>query len=228
MLIRLKQVEKVFTGDGIQSIALQETNITFQKGEFISIVGHSGSGKSTLLSLVGSLDKPSSGNIYFDDIDITSLKGNMLADFRFNNIGFIFQQFHLIPSLTALENVMAPVFSRNVSFDKTNRAKELLELVSLANKLDSLPSQLSGGEQQRVAIARALINEPNWLLADEPTGNLDTKNGELIFNLIRNLNQEKQCGVLFVTHESKLAEQADRIIEMKDGYIIHDSVGVTR
>ena len=226
-MIKLEKCQKVFSGDGVETKALKEVNITFETGKFVSIMGPSGSGKSTLLSIIGSLDKPTSGNIFFNSIDIAKLKGTELADFRFNNIGFIFQQFHLIPTLTSLENVMAPLFPRNVEYDKKQRAEELLEMIGLKDKVNSLPSQLSGGEQQRVAIARALVNEPEWLLADEPTGNLDTKNGELIFKLLKDLNKEKGCGVLLVTHDPKLAEQADRTIEMQDGNIISDSVGVS-
>jgi ABC-type lipoprotein export system ATPase subunit len=138
-------------------------------------------------------------------VDIAILKGNKLADFRFENIGFIFQSFNLLPTLTALENVTAPLFPRKVPFDKIARATELLDQVGLADKLNSLPSQLSGGEQQRVAIARALVNKPKWLLADEPTGNLDSKNGENIYELIHTIKRENKCGVLLVTHDMQLA-----------------------
>lgn len=219
--IKVFKLDKTFTGDGIVTKALKNINLTLQSKEFTTIMGPSGSGKSTLLSVLGTLDKPTDGNIYYGQTDIAKLKGNKLADFRFNYIGFIFQQFHLIPTLTALENVMAPLFSRKVPFNKSERANELLNKVCLKDKMSSLPSQLSGGEQQRVAIARALVNEPDWLLADEPTGNLDTKNGEVIFDIIRNLNIEKQCGVLFVTHDFNLANKADKLIEMKDGFIIN-------
>lgn len=218
--IRLENINKSFIGEGIVTKALESINLTLHKGELISIVGSSGSGKSTLLSLIGTLDKPTEGSIYFDDINVSSLKGNKLADFRFQNIGFIFQQFHLLPTLTALENVATPLFGRKVSFNKNKKAKELLEQVGLADKINSLPSQLSGGQQQRVAIARALINEPSWLLADEPTGNLDSKTGQKIFDLINELKNNTKCGVLFVTHDPRLAQKADRIIEMQDGHIV--------
>jgi ABC-type lipoprotein export system ATPase subunit len=157
-------------------------------------------------------------------VDIAILKGNKLADFRFENIGFIFQSFNLLPTLTALENVTAPLFPRKVPFDKIARATELLDQVGLADKLNSLPSQLSGGEQQRVAIARALVNKPKWLLADEPTGNLDSKNGENIYELIHTIKRENNCGVLLVTHDLQLASRGDRMIEMKDGAVIRDSL----
>jgi len=213
---------KSFSGDGVETQALQDINVTLEAGNFISIIGPSGSGKSTLLSLIGTLDRPTSGELHYDGKPINKLNSKELSDFRFENIGFIFQQFHLIPTLTALENVMAPLFGRKVPYDKKERAEQLLAQVGLADKAGSLPSQLSGGQQQRVAVARALVHEPKWLLADEPTGNLDTDTGEIIFNLLRSLNEEKGCGVLFVTHDPALAERANRTIEMRDGVIIED------
>ncbi|KMK94854.1 ABC transporter ATP-binding protein [Rossellomorea marisflavi] len=217
-----KGLRKEFQGDGIKTRALDEVNATFKKGEFVSIVGTSGSGKSTLLSILGTLDSPTSGSILYNNEDIKTYNKNGLADFRFNHIGFIFQQFHLLPTLTSLENVMAPLFSRNVSYNKKERAEVVLERVGLKDKMNSLPSQLSGGQQQRVAIARAIVHEPHWLLADEPTGNLDTETGDIIFSLLTELNREKGCGVIFVTHDPALAAKADRMIEMKDGKILSD------
>jgi len=217
-----KQMGKSFSGDGVETHALQDIEVTLEAGDFISIIGPSGSGKSTLLSLIGTLDRPTSGELHYDGKPINKLNSKELSDFRFENIGFIFQQFHLIPTLTALENVMAPLFGRKVPYDKKERAEQLLAQVGLADKAGSLPSQLSGGQQQRVAVARALVHEPKWLLADEPTGNLDTDTGEIIFNLLRSLNEEKGCGVLFVTHDPALAERANRTIEMRDGVIIED------
>ncbi|WP_323679484.1 ABC transporter ATP-binding protein [Exiguobacterium indicum] len=217
-----KQMGKSFSGDGVETHALQDIDVTLEAGDFISIIGPSGSGKSTLLSLIGTLDRPTSGELHYDGKPINKLNSKELSDFRFENIGFIFQQFHLIPTLTALENVMAPLFGRKVPYDKKERAEQLLAQVGLVDKAGSLPSQLSGGQQQRVAVARALVHEPKWLLADEPTGNLDTDTGEIIFNLLRSLNEEKGCGVLFVTHDPALAERANRTIEMRDGVIIED------
>jgi len=217
-----KQMGKSFSGDGVETQALQDIDVTLEAGDFISIIGPSGSGKSTLLSLIGTLDRPTSGELHYDGKPINKLNSKELSDFRFENIGFIFQQFHLIPTLTALENVMAPLFGRKVPYDKKERAEQLLAQVGLTDKAGSLPSQLSGGQQQRVAVARALVHEPKWLLADEPTGNLDTDTGEIIFNLLRSLNEEKGCGVLFVTHDPALAERANRTIEMRDGVIIED------
>ncbi|WP_214851162.1 ABC transporter ATP-binding protein [Exiguobacterium sp. s193] len=220
-------IGKSFSGDGIETKALDDVNLTLDAGDFISIIGPSGSGKSTLLSLIGTLDRPTTGQLLYGDQPINQLKSKELSDFRFENVGFIFQQFHLIPTLTALENVMAPLFGRKVAYDKKERALALLNQVGLAEKASSLPSQLSGGQQQRVAVARALVHEPKWLLADEPTGNLDTETGEIIFQLLKRLNAEKGCGVLFVTHDPELADRANRKIEMKDGLVIADSRLVT-
>lgn len=223
-LIECRQIEKRFKGDGIETYALKNVNLTLNEGEFVSIIGPSGSGKSTLLSIVGTLDTPSAGEMLYEKQPISQMNNKKLADFRFENIGFIFQQFHLIPTLSALENIMAPLFGRKVSYDKKQRAEQLLDLVGLKDKSNSLPSQLSGGQQQRVAIARALVHEPKWLLADEPTGNLDTDTGEIIFQLLLSLNKEKGCGVLFVTHDPTLAERANRKVEMRDGEIISDTL----
>ncbi|MFC4560184.1 ABC transporter ATP-binding protein [Virgibacillus kekensis] len=221
--VECKGVSKVFQGDGVSTYALENVNIKLEEGEFVAIVGPSGSGKSTLLSLLGALDLPSDGEILYGGSPVNKLNSRRLADFRFENIGFIFQQFHLLPTLTALENVMSPLFARKVSYNKKERAEGLLEQVGLGDKFNSLPSQLSGGQQQRVAIARALVHEPHWLLADEPTGNLDTNTGEIIFERLSNLNREKGCGVIFVTHDADLASRADRIIEMKNGKVISDT-----
>ncbi|WP_393964960.1 ABC transporter ATP-binding protein [Exiguobacterium sp. S22-S28] len=214
-----KNINKFFSSDGINQKALIDINLIANDGEFISIIGPSGSGKSTLLSILGTLDSPSTGSLIFKDKHLKDLTSRELSDFRFENIGFIFQQFHLIPTLTTLENVMAPLFGRKVDYDKKERALSLIRKVGLNGKENALPSQLSGGQQQRVAVARALVHEPKWLLADEPTGNLDTENGEIIFDLLYQLNKEKKCGVLFVTHDPLLANRADKKIEMKDGEI---------
>ncbi|WP_042144352.1 ABC transporter ATP-binding protein [Paucisalibacillus sp. EB02] len=222
-----RHVEKSFKGDGTKTVALKDIDLTFEKGEFTAIIGPSGSGKSTLLSLIGTLDKPSEGVITYDSEEILKKSKSKIADFRFQEIGFIFQQFHLLPTLTALENVLTPLFSRKVPYNKLERAKEVLEQVGLQDKMNSLPSQLSGGQQQRVAIARAIVHKPSWLLADEPTGNLDTETGERIYDLLKELNDQEGCGVLFVTHDPALAAKANRIISMKDGVVLSDKVGVT-
>lgn len=210
----------MFKGDGIETYAIKEVNLSFQEQDFISIIGPSGSGKSTLLSIIGTLDIPSSGEILYGDQQIHKMNNKEMADFRFDNIGFIFQQFHLIPTMTALENVMSPLFGRKVSYNKKERAIQVLEQVGLKEKMNFLPSQLSGGQQQRVAIARALVHQPKWLLADEPTGNLDTETGEMVYELLASLNKSKQCGVILVTHDPNLADRANTKLEMRDGEIV--------
>lgn len=210
----------MFKGDGIETYAIKEVNLSFQEQDFISIIGPSGSGKSTLLSIIGTLDIPSSGEILFGDQQIHKMNNKEMADFRFENIGFIFQQFHLIPTMTTLENVMSPLFGRKVSYNKKERAIQVIEQVGLKEKMNFLPSQLSGGQQQRVAIARALVHQPKWLLADEPTGNLDTETGEMVYELLASLNKSKQCGVILVTHDSNLANRANTKVEMRDGEIV--------
>jgi ABC-type lipoprotein export system ATPase subunit len=221
--IQLRGIEKTIVGDGISTTLLHPVTLTFEYNQFTTIVGASGSGKSTLLSLIGTLDLPSGGRIFYGNEEPARLKGYRLADFRFDNIGFVFQNFQLLPTLTALENVMAPLFPRKVPYNKTKRAFELLEQVGLADKSKLLPSQLSGGEQQRVAIARSLVNKPTWILADEPTGNLDSKNSEAVYGLLHAVNRETGCGVLMVTHDMQLALRGDRIIELKDGLVIRDT-----
>ncbi len=218
--IECRNITKLFKGDGIVTYALKEVILTLNEGDFISIIGPSGSGKSTLLSILGTLDAPTSGEMLYGDKIVHKMSNNDMADFRFENIGFIFQQFHLIPTMTALENVMSPLFGRKVSYNKKERATQVLEQVGLIEKMNSLPSQLSGGQQQRVAIARALVHKPKWLLADEPTGNLDTDTGETVYQLLVSLNQSKQCGVILVTHDSILADRANTKLEMRDGEII--------
>lgn len=220
--IECRNLVKDFQGDGVETHALKDINLVLEDGDFISFIGPSGSGKSTLLSILGTLDDPTAGELLHGGQSLHRLKRRQMADFRFENIGFIFQQFHLIPTLTAFENIMAPLFGRKVSYNKKQRAMELLEMVGLPDKANALPSQLSGGQQQRIAIARALVHEPKWLLADEPTGNLDSETGEIIFQLLQTLNKQKGCGILFVTHDPKLADRANRKIEMRDGEIVSD------
>ncbi|WP_172372274.1 ABC transporter ATP-binding protein [Sporosarcina jiandibaonis] len=225
--IECKYLTKEYEGDGTKTVALNNINLSFNKGELTAIIGPSGSGKSTLLSLIGTLDKPSKGTVTYDDEEILKEGKNKIADFRFQEIGFIFQQFHLLPTLTALENVLTPLFSRKVPYNKLERAKEVLKQVGLVDKMNALPSQLSGGQQQRVAIARAIVHKPSWLLAEEPTGNLDIETGERIYDLLKELNEQVGCGVLFVTHDPALAAKANRIISMKDGAVLSDKEGAT-
>ncbi|GIO22082.1 ABC transporter ATP-binding protein [Oceanobacillus sp. J11TS1] len=221
--IQLNGITKTYGKQNVKTVALNDISIRLHKNNLTSIVGSSGSGKSTLLSIVGTLEKPTKGTVYYDEKNISEIRANQLSELRNIHIGFIFQQFHLLPALTAIENVLAPLFHRKTSYNKNTKAKELLELVGLSDKLHALPSQLSGGQQQRVAIARALIAEPDWILADEPTGNLDTETSEKIIALLMEIKQQTACGILLVTHDIALSRQADRIIEMKDGQIIADT-----
>ncbi len=222
MDIFVKDVSHTFSQAGLQSEVLQELNCQFSDAEITALVGPSGSGKSTFLSLIGSLDRPTEGQITYGGQDITKWKNRQLSKFRAQEIGFVFQQFHLLPALTVKENLLVPLLKQKTDFNKEERIAEILEKVGLTAKQHALPAQLSGGQQQRVAIARALINRPRWILADEPTGNLDSVNGEMIFRLLLDLHQEEECGILFVTHDLALAERADRILFMQDGRIVED------
>ena len=195
--------------------------ITFElvEGEWTSIMGPSGSGKTTLLNIIGCLDHATSGSITVDGTEINSLSVKKLTKFRRENIGFIFQQFHLVPYLTALENVMLSQYFHSITVEK--EAAEALERVGLGKRVDHLPAQLSGGEQQRVAVARALINEPKILLADEPTGNLDSKNGKLVLELLQELNKEGNT-IVMITHDKKIAEYGKRLVRLVDGKVSSD------
>ncbi len=206
-------------GDGTSVRALDSVSLSIVQGEFLAILGPSGSGKSTLLNLIGTLDTSTSGQIIMDGTDLGTLRGDALADFRRAKIGFIFQLFNLVPTLNALENVILPLlpYQRGLKFNLKKRARELLEEVRLEKRLDHLPGQLSGGEQQRVAIARALINSPRFLLADEPTGNLDRKTGSEIMQLLVRLNRDDGLTLIMVTHDNAVASQAHRTVSMRDG-----------
>jgi putative ABC transport system ATP-binding protein len=218
VIVRLQDVSKYYKVDFLVVKALENINLEIKENEFISIVGPSGSGKSTLLNMVGCIDKPTKGKVFFKGLDIALLSDRELSKFRADNIGFIFQAFNLIPSLTALENVViSSSFSNKVKNPK-ERALRLLDLVGLKERALHRPSQLSGGEQQRVAIARALMNDPEIILADEPTGNLDSKTAEEIINLFLELKKMGKTIVL-VTHNISLTENSDRIIYLKDGRI---------
>lgn len=218
LIVTTENLTKVY-GDGAEPRALDGVSLKVGDGEFLAIIGPSGSGKTTLLNLIGTLDHPTSGRVVVDGVDINTLRGNALADFRRQKIGFIFQLFNLVPMLTALENVMLPLlpYRRGLSFNLKERAQELLEMVGLWERLHHLPGQLSGGEQQRVAIARALVNHPKVILADEPTGNVDSKAGQEIVDLLRRLNRELGLTVVLVTHDVALAAQADRMVHLHDG-----------
>lgn len=222
-IVQIESLIKEY-GDGTSVRALDDVSISIASGEFVAIRGPSGSGKSTLLNLIGTLDNPTSGRVVVDGVDIGALKGDALADFRRAKIGFVFQLFNLVPTLNALENIMLPLlpYQRGLGFKLEARARELLTRMGLEGRLHHLPGQLSGGEQQRVAIARALINSPSLILADEPTGNLDTKIGEEIVRLLRQLNQEQGLTLVLVTHDATVASQADRIVHMRDGRLLDE------
>jgi putative ABC transport system ATP-binding protein len=199
--------------------ALKPTDVMINPGEYIAIIGPSGSGKSTLMNLIGCLDVPSVGSLYIDGIDVSTLSENELARIRRDKIGFIFQKYNLIPTLNAMENVMLSMSFAGVnSQERITRAKKLLALVDLDHRLDHKPSELSGGEQQRVAIARALSNQPSLILADEPTGNVDTKAGNKIMDVLEEINQQGKT-VITVTHDPTIAKRAHRILRIQDGIV---------
>jgi putative ABC transport system ATP-binding protein len=221
-MIELQNVTKSVRSGSEELTILDDVSVTIDAGQFVAVTGASGSGKSTLLGLVAGLDAPTSGSIIVDGDDITKLGEDRLAKIRSEKIGFVFQSFHLIPSLTAYENILIPMEILGLP-DVRQRAGQLLEQVDLANRGHHYPSELSGGEQQRVAIARAFANSPKILLADEPTGNLDTKNGQHIFDLMKDLHSTSGVTLILVTHDANLAAQAQRRIVLADGRIVDDS-----
>ncbi len=219
-LLKLENVEKIYKLDKeVEVPALNGVSLNINKNDFIALIGPSGSGKSTAMNMVGCLDTPTKGNIYLEKDNIATLSESTLAQIRGRKIGFIFQTFNLIPSLTALENVALPMTFQNIPKNKRlKRAKELLELVGLGNRINHLPNQLSGGQKQRVAIARALANDPEIILADEPTGNLDTKTGDEIMKLLKDLNKKGKT-IILVTHNPDLTKLTNKVIKLKDGRI---------
>lgn len=216
-LIRLKDVYKIYNGN---THALDGLNFSMNKGDWTTITGPSGSGKTTLLNVIGCLDSPSKGSVFINGSEITGFNQKELTCFRREHIGLIFQQYHLVPYLTALENVMMAQYYHSV-VDET-QAKDVLERVGLSHRLTHIPAHLSGGEQQRVCIARALINEPEILLADEPTGNLDQKNGEVVLKLIKDLHKEGHT-IILITHNPDIAQLGERRINLIDGKVDFDS-----
>lgn len=219
-ILEVRKVKKSYHMGKVLVPALRGVSFDVEQGEFLTIFGPSGSGKSTLLHLVGCLDRPDEGEILIDGSDILKLSDDKLAELRLTKMGFVFQFFNLLPRPTALVNVELPLTIAGVSEkETTKRAKEMLKLVGLEDRIDHRPSELSGGEQQRVAMARALINNPKIVLADEPTGNLDTKTGWEIVQLMKKLNKEKGQTFVVVTHDPNIAEAADRKIHLKDGLI---------
>jgi len=221
-VIKLKNVNKYYNrGKENELHVLKNINLEISEGEFVTIMGPSGSGKTTLLDIMGALLKADDGKVFIDGNELSMLNDSQLAKIRREKLGFIFQQFNLIASLTALENVSLPLRIANKPKNEAiNKAKELLKLVGLEKRINHRPNQLSGGEQQRVAIARALANNPKIILADEPTGNLDTKTGEKIIKFLNELNKKKNYTIVIVTHDPKISIYAERIINLKDGEII--------
>jgi putative ABC transport system ATP-binding protein len=218
IIIETKDLVKVY-GDGAQVRALDGVDMQVARGEFVSVMGPSGSGKSTLLNMIGALDRPTSGQVFIGGGDLAKVRD--LDTFRARTVGFIFQLHNLIPTLTALENIEVPMMGQVGRGERRRRAKELLELVGMADRMNHLPNQLSGGQRQRVAIARSLANEPTLVLADEPTGNLDSHSGEEVIALMHRLNRELGTTVIVVTHDPAVARNTDRILVMQDGDIVH-------
>jgi len=220
-LLRLKDVWRTYyLGENVLHV-LKNVNLEIDKGEFVVIIGPSGSGKSTLMNQVGILDIPSKGKIFLEGKDISTLDESSLAQLRGKKIGFVFQQFNLIPTLTALENVILPTIFQNIPEEKRiDQAKKLLSLVGLGERFNHKPNELSGGQQQRVAIARALVNDPEIILADEPTGNLDSKAGSQVMHLLAKLHTEDKKTVILVTHDIELVKYSEKTIFLKDGEII--------
>ena len=219
--ILVHEVVKSFARDGERVEVLKGVNLTIAAGELAAIVGPSGVGKSTLLHLLGGLERPTSGSIRYGDTDLAGLSDLALARFRNRRVGFVFQFHHLLPEFSALENVMIPLLIRRLSAGEARtQARSLLHRVGLGARLRHRPGELSGGEQQRVAIARALIGEPAVLLADEPTGNLDTKTGGEVFELLREMNRERHLTCVFITHNEELARRTDRVLRMLDGRMV--------
>lgn len=219
-MIRLENVARVYQMGKTLVPALRGLTIEIADGEFVAIMGPSGSGKSTLMHLVGGLDAPNQGHVLLDGVDIAQQNGNQLAELRGKKIGFVFQTFNLVPTLSALKNVELPmIFQKVPRRERYEKARQLLEQVGLGDRLHHKPSELSGGECQRVALARALANDPQILLADEPTGNLDAESGEQIMQILKKLNEEKKMTIIVVTHNPEVARYAHRIVRMRYGQI---------
>ncbi len=222
-IIKTENLSKVYNPDTVPVHALNDVNITFEEGEFTAVRGPSGSGKTTLLNMIGGLDKPTEGKVTIDDVDISELKDSKRIDFRLNNIGFVFQHYNLIPVFTARENVsFIMLLQKRDKKEIQERADALLDKVGLAKKKDSRPVQMSGGEQQRVAVARALASEPKFILADEPTANLDTESAMNLLDIMRNMNKEQNVTFIFSTHDQRVIDRARRVITMVDGAIYKD------
>ena len=222
-VIETNNLIKIYQQGDIEVKALNDVSINFQQGEFTAIVGPSGSGKTTFLNSIGGLDTPSSGKVVINDTDITNLKSNELIDFRLRNIGFVFQAYNLIPVLTAKENVEFIMLMQGDSASaRKSRAEELLNAVGLSDQINRRPGQLSGGQQQRVAVARALASKPKFVLADEPTANLDSTSTSNLLDIMHRLNKEENMTFIFSTHDQRVIDRAKRIINLEDGKILSD------
>ena len=224
-VIDIKNVEKIYNDSEVKVHAVNGVSLSFEEGEFAAIVGPSGSGKTTLLNMLGGLDNPTSGEITIGGTNISTLKGSKLIDFRLHNIGFVFQSYNLIPVLTAKENTEFVMEMQGISKSTRDaRVEELLTAVGLGDRLDSRPSKLSGGQQQRVAVARALASKPKFILADEPTANLDSKSTENLLDIMEKLNKEEKITFVFSTHDARVVKKARRVITLEDGKILSDKV----
>jgi putative ABC transport system ATP-binding protein len=224
-VIRLESVHKTYDLGEIQVLALRGVSLEVRAGEFVAVMGPSGSGKSTVMNILGCLDRPTKGHYYLDGVDVSGMSKNELARIRNRKLGFVFQQFNLLARTSALENVELPTVYAGISpEERTKRAMESLTIVGLADRAEHYPSQLSGGQQQRVAIARALVNGPSILLADEPTGNLDSRTSVEIMQILQTLNEEQRLTIVLVTHEQDIAQFAKRTLEFRDGKLRRDSV----
>jgi len=222
-IIEIKNLIKVYDEKTMPVFALNGVDLAFRQGEFTCIVGPSGSGKTTMLNMLGGLDTPSNGQIVIDGTDITMLKSRQLIDFRLRNIGFVFQSFNLIPVLTAKENVEFIMQLQGVNKEKRDkRTLELLQSVGLGEKINTRPNKLSGGQQQRVAVARALASKPKFILADEPTANLDSKSAENLLEIMEKLNREENVTFIFSTHDARVVAKAKRVVTLEDGKIVSD------
>ena len=221
-IIKLENVWKIYQMGNVKVKALRGVDVKIKEGEFVAIMGASGSGKSTAMNMVGALDIPTKGSIYLEGEDISTLAESDLAQIRGKIIGFIFQQFNLLPTLSALRNITLPmVFQGTTEKERRERGEHLLSMVGLGDRMHHKPTELSGGQQQRVAIARALSNDPDVVLADEPTGNLDSKTGKEVMNFLCKLNKEKKKTIVMVTHDADIAKFAGRIIRLKDGKVVN-------
>ena len=228
-VIRTVDLHKIYDEDTVPVHALNGVSMAVDEGEFTAIVGPSGSGKTTLLNMIGGLDKPSRGTVYIDEEDITLYSDNQLIDFRLKHIGFVFQAYNLIPVLTAYENVeFIMLLQKRPKEERKARALELLEAVGLQEKIDKRPTELSGGQQQRVAVARALASKPRFVLADEPTANLDSKSTAGLLDLMQELNQSEKATFIFSTHDQRVIDRARRVLTLEDGKIVSDETRASR